>query len=239
MTDSITYGGDVYPLPAALTNSLLQDADRFLFLALDYFAAMIAAYAGTRLVAESAACGAPIHAAVASQYPYEPGPYLREEQIKLPALFMHRKSSRNEYVTIARAHEITTLECNYVLPPLSPAQAERVLPVRGAVKKILNDRIEAGRDPGYTPPFAGSTPGQHVWKLAGVESVTISECIYGGFTDGGDLYMPAVTITIVVKERHEGMPGVRLTGSTDALSITDGKTVTDPVANLTTNLTAP
>src|SRR5262245_40318043 len=147
MAMTFKYGGITFPLTTSRDNSFLQDADPALFVMLDFLRYAITTYAGDRLVAESMAadCRAPISSAVEMALPYEAGPFVLLEQIKLPALFLARKNGQNDYHTITRSHETTTFEGAYVLPAMSAAQAERVLPMRWAVKAILNDRIERGQ----------------------------------------------------------------------------------------------
>lgn len=234
---TILYAGVSLPLPAATTSPLLADADPALYLALDFIAAMIRQYVGARLVAEAARsdCGASITDAVMTALPYEPGPYLMAEQMPLPALFLFRRTSKSNYATLARSHATGVLECNYVLPALSPAQAERILPVRHAIELVLADRIENGQDDAYTPP--GGTLGEPVWLRAGIEEIEFGTDIhYGGFEGVGSLYLPALTMTIAVKERHKGAPGIPLTGLRERVAIRDADgTTTDPIVD--SNLT--
>lgn len=236
---TILYAGVSLPLPAASppgSPGSLSDADPALYLALDFIAAMIRQYVGERLVAEAAAsdCGAPITNAVMTTLPYEPGPYLMAEQFRLPALFLFRRTSKSDYATLSRSHSTGMLECNYVLPALSPAQAERILPVRHAIEIVLADRIENGQDDAYTPP--GGTLGEPVWLRAGIERIDITDAAYGGFEGVGSLYLPALTMTLAIKERHKGAPGITLTGLREKVTLRDADgTTTDPIVD--SNLT--
>lgn len=236
------YGGLSFPLTADRTNSLFQDADPALYIIADYCRAMITAYAGERILAEANADDqkSPITSAVASLLPYEPGPYLRAEQIAFPALFVHRTRGSNDYRTITRSHETTTVMCTYVLPALSPAQAERLIPIRFAIKAILADRIERGQDDDYTPPVAGAARGDTVWQYAGIERIDLTEATYGGFDGVGDLYLPAIVMTLIVKELHTPSHGTPLQGVTTSAAIRDADgTTTEPVVTDATNFEVP
>jgi hypothetical protein len=233
---TLLYGGLSLPLPASTSRSLLADADPALYLALDFIAAMIRQYVGDRLVAEAAAsdCGAPITDAVASVQPYEPGPFLMQAHHPLPALFLFRHTSKNDYATLSRSHATGSLECDYVLPALTAAQAERILPVRHAIEELLADRIENGQDDAYTPP--GGTLGEPVWLRAGIERIDITDVTYAGFDGMGNLYLPALAMTLTVKERHKGAPGITLTGLRERVTLRDADgTTTDPIVD--SNLT--
>ncbi len=233
---TILYGGLSLPLAASSSNSLLVDADPAVYLALDFLAAMIRQYVGARLVAEAAAadCGAPITNAVMTTLPYPPGPFLMQEQMPLPALFLFRHTSKNDYATLSRSHATGMLECNYVLPALSGAQAEKILPIRHAIELLLADRIENGQDDAYTPP--GGSLGEPVWLRAGIERIDFGDVTYGGFEGVGSLYLPALTMTTTIKERHKGAPGIVLTGVRDRVTVRDADgTTTDPIVD--SNLT--
>lgn len=233
------YGGVSFPLDPASANSLLQDADPAVFQGLAFIASVIQTYVGARLVAEAAACGAPISQPVACTLPYEPGPYLMMEQMPLPALFLFRRTATNDYKTLTRSHEKGVLELDYVLPALSPAQAEHLLPIRHAIRLLLASCIERGFDDAYAPP--GGQLGDDVWKAAGIERVDMNEVTYAGFVGVGDLYLPAIATTIAIQERNTGDDGTPLTGASAAVSVVadDGTTVTPPIVDTDTQLTPP
>lgn len=204
---SFDYAGVSFPLPSATTTALLEQADPAVYLALDYCAFAIRTYIGERLVAEAARadCKADISDAVKSKFPYAPGKYLMQEHMPLPALFLFRHTSKNDYKTLSRSHSDSTLELNWVLPALSAAQAERIMPVQHAVEFVLAHMIERGQDDAYTPP--GGSLGEPVWLRAGIERIDITDFTYGAFAGVGDLYLPALTMTLLVKERHKGEAG--------------------------------
>lgn len=155
MTDynQFQVGGVVQPLPTALTNSLLRDADPTLYFALDFWAYVITTYPGPRLVAAAAAAGITIPDAVGTRtYPYEPEPEWLENQLKVPALFAYRRDSQTEQWTAAWEHDVTEFELMYVLPPLDAAGSERVLPILNAIAQALRKKTSDAWDPGYTPP---------------------------------------------------------------------------------------
>jgi len=225
------YGGVSFPLPTASTTALLAQADPAVYLALDFCAAMIRRYVGDRLVAEAgrADCRVTeITNAVRSVRPYAPGKFLMTEHIPLPALFLFRHTSRNDYKTLSRSHADASLELNWVLPALSAAQAERILPVQHAVELLMAHVIERGQDDAYTPP--GGSAGDPVWLRCGIERIDITDTSYGAFTGVGDLYLPALTMTLAVKERHKGETGspIATVHAEVPLRAPDG-TTTDPI----------
>lgn len=240
---AFVYGGVAFPLPTGSPRSALQDADPVTFILLDFCAAMIRTYVGDRMIEEAAKpeCNLPLLVnAVADVRPYEPGPFLLGAQSIFPSLFVHRQRGKNDYVNLTRSHETTTWQCAYVFPALDAAQAERLLPLRWAIRACLLDRIENGQDDSYTAPVTGAVAGQAVWPLAGLEEIEITDCAYGGFDGTGNLYLPALTFTIVAKERHEGPVGIALEGMDMQARVRDASgTSDDPVAELNTNTNVP
>jgi hypothetical protein len=75
-----------------------------------------------------------------------------------------------------------------------------------------------------------------VWLRAGIERIDVTDATYGGFEGVGSLYLPALTLTLTVKERHKGAPGIPLTGLRERVVIRDADgTTTDPIVD--SNLT--
>ena len=164
-------GGAAYPLPASTANSLLKDADPAIYYALDFFANVIQIHSGARISAEASAAGGglSIPNLPPTQLPYDPFPYLKELQTaaKLPLLAIFRKGGNLTARTVSLQHDEANVTMQYILPPLTAGQAERLIPALKAVKDILHNRGEQGWDPAYTPP--GDVLGGKVWKLAGIE----------------------------------------------------------------------
>lgn len=234
MTDSFKYGNVSFPLPAALTHPLLQDADPALYYALDFLSAMIATYAGARLIAEANAIGYPVTAAVSMKVPYEPGAYLMQEGVRLPLLSIARRSAVNDQHSVARSHASTTWALSYVLPPMSPSQAQKLQPILHAIELLIHNRLEHGHDPTYTPP--GAAIDGKVWALAGVESVKSTTTTYAGYEGTGELYFPALVMMLEARELNAPASGSPLQGMDAGIAVLapDG-TTTPPVADTNSN----
>lgn len=193
---SFVHGGAAYPLSATSTNSLLQDADPAVFFALDYFRTVIPLYLGARVLAELNA-SVPIGAftsVLAQWVPYDPAPYLQEQQLQFPLLAVYRVQEQDEDRTANWPHRMCRWAAQYILPPLTSGQMQRVAPILKAVGDVLQNRIENMFDPGYN---SGASP----WKSAGLESIKLVEGSYGRFSDGGNMTFPTWKGTLLVKER--------------------------------------
>lgn len=209
-TGTFKRSATVFPLATGTGKSLLQDADRGVFEALAYFAFVLDRYMGARLVAEAAACNAPIASAVAYQLPDEPGPYLTEEQVKFPLLSIQRLTDKVEDRTVTRRHNVSQWRVSYVLPPLTAGQREVIKPILHAVPAIIDDRIEAGGDPAYQG-------GAVVFGSSALLEKTIMTAVeYAEWTDGGQLSFPSVVMTLEVSEL-----ALEVVGAYDALNGTD------------------
>jgi len=197
------HGGASYPLEGEQTNTLLQDSDPSLFYALEFFSAMLETHLGARLVAEASAVGvaAPISSAVAYAVPFEPAPYLLSAQFGFPLLAVYRKTEKMTFATYNWRHSVTDFGVEYILPPLSAAQAERIVPILASVGRVLDNRTEQGWDPTYAPP--GGASGDKVWSaaFAGLEEIGFVEASYGRYPGAGDMHFPAWTATLRVSER--------------------------------------
>lgn len=237
MADAWKYGGVAFPLPTSTANSLLQDADPALFLGLDYLSYVIKTYAGPRLLTQAAVCGAPIANAVELQLPYDPGPYLMLEGFKFPALFISRRNGINNYRTLTRSHETTQWALTYVLPALTPSQAQHMLPILHAIELLVAIRAEHGWDPAYTPP--SGVLGGEVWKQAGLESISVDGCTYGGFEGMGNLWLPAITISLSVKERDNPLIATAMQGTDATVSLSSSDGTTLPVLTIDLNKNTP
>jgi hypothetical protein len=217
---SFKHGGTTFPLTASTSNSLLKDADAVSFYMLDFFASVLNTHLGSRLAAQATAAGMTISNAVAMKVPYDPAPYLLEEQFKFPLLAVYRKRSVMRG-NISYRHDDSEFAVAYILPPLSAAQAEQLLPILRAVGRVLDNRADMGFDPAYTPP--GGSAGQSVWgsSYANLESITFTEETYGAYAGMGDLTFPSWVGSLKVAERD-----MYIAGSFDAL---DGVDITENV----------
>lgn len=225
MTDYQTFkhGGVTYPLTDATTNSFLQDSDPTVFYALDFFEAMINTHVGDRLVAECTLSGiVDISAPVAHKIPFDPQPYMTETQFKYPLLCVYRKTADISDKTVVWQHDVCELDVAYILPPITGAQAESIMPVLRAVGVVLINRTELGFDPSYSS-------GAHVWTLAGLESIGFTKCSFGFYEGMGNLFFPTWTGTLIVKERTSK--------AADAFDAFEGADVNIDIHDTATNTT--
>jgi hypothetical protein len=211
MTDyaGAKYGGVTFPLEASSLNSPLQDADPTIFHALSFFSAMIVTHVGPRLMAEVEAIGPRptvdgkngIPSPVAMAVSYDPAPWLTQNQFKFPLLAVHRKTGTYNDRTVVRRQNIVEAEVSYIFPPLTAAQAQRILPLRKAIGQLLAYKTDKGADPTYTPP--GATLGSSAWEAAGLTHISIEGEAFGGYAAGEDLYFPAWTGRLQIAERTD------------------------------------
>ncbi len=210
---SFKHGGVTFPLPleddglGGTGASLLRDCDPAVFFALEYYASVITTHAGARLVADAAAAGQEkIVSAVAETLPCNPENWLTSEHIRFPLLSLYRKSSTFRIIG-QRKFSTHVLELAYVLPPMTAAEAERLLPILHAVEVLLDNRTEQGFDPSYTPSTPAGTAGESPWgaSRAGVAKVGITASTTGAYTPTADLFFPAVVMTLEMEERSEAV----------------------------------
>ncbi len=200
------HGSATFPLTTAGSNSLLRDADPFVFYALEYFASVLNTHLNTRFVAEAVTAGMTrITATVAETLPYHPGDYLTQSHVKFPLLGLYRTETKFDYAG-ARKRSIDQLELVYVLPPVTAGEHERLYPILKAVASVIDNRCEQGFDPSYTPTTPTGTAGERVWTStrAGAERVDVLSVNYkGGFSVSPDVFMPAVVITLAATQGYD------------------------------------
>jgi hypothetical protein len=159
----VQVGNVVTPLTASTANTLLQDADPALYAVLAFFGSLLEIHHSARWDAEVVAAGLPDLAGhiVQTTMSMDPAYYLIQEQATPPILALYRISSEFLERTRHFSQENATWGFDWILPPLSAGQAERLLPFRNAVAKTILDRIDKGYDPAYLS-------GQQVFKTAGI-----------------------------------------------------------------------
>lgn len=202
MPDDFYYGGVTFPLTSSTANSLLRDADPAVYYALEFFAQVIATHVGPRLLAEATLAGATdITAAVAESMPIDPAQFLTEEHFKFPLLALNRESTTFKYLT-KRRQAIHKLKLSYVLPPLKPSQAERLLPTLHAVGLLIDQKATDGTDATYTPTAPTGTAGEFVWSetRAAVARVEIKDATIGAYQISNDLFFPAIVMSLEMWE---------------------------------------
>ncbi len=197
MTDyaKFGHGGVTYPIAAATTNTFLKDADPAIYYTIDFFQSVLNTYLTARLTAELSRSPAitALTAAVASVVPLDPLPYLQEQNFKFPLLAVHRSKETFTRMSLSTMGDDSEWAVDYILPPLTGAQMERLSPLLRAVGQVLSNRIENVSDPAY----AG---GANIWTLAGIAKVELTEASYGAFAGTGNQVFPAWRGKLVVKE---------------------------------------
>ncbi len=180
------YGGVQYPLTGATGASLLRDADPSLYYILDFYTSMLALHLGTRIAAQASIAGAPIASAVAMYIGYDPSPYLTQGYFKFPLLAVYRKKEKMVEKSKVWRDDQADLDVMYILPPLSAAEAEQMMPILRTVGRVLDLSTEQGWYPTYAPP-AGAT-GALVWgpDHANLEKIEITEGTYGAWEHVND-----------------------------------------------------
>jgi hypothetical protein len=197
------HGGANYPLPSSADgHTLLQDADPSLYYALQYFQSVINTYVGPRLLQEvlSAPLITNITSAVAQIVPYDPTPYLTQNQFVFPLLAVYRVKDTYKWLAQSWMDDASEWKIQYILPPLTAGQAERIGPILRAVGITILNRIENMFDPSFMS-------GALVWALANLEAIDLREATYGRWDAGNNLWFPTYMGTLVVKERDMPVAG--------------------------------
>lgn len=203
------YGGVSFPLTADTTRSLLRDADPVVYYTLEFLAQMITTHLGARILAEAAAVGATqFTSAVAETLPIDPEQFITEEHVRFPLLTLHREGTVYKRVETPKRTAVQRLKLAYVLPPLKPSEAERLLPILHAVGLLIDAKVEQGCDPAYTPSLPTGTPGEFVWTgtRASVTNAEVKESSVGAFQISSDLFFPAIVFTLEMWERSDNAP---------------------------------
>jgi hypothetical protein len=209
-----------FPIATNTGNSPLQDADPALFYALDFWAAMISVYVGPRLLAEATALGltggpnwqlqSGSQTVVVAQYPYDVGPYLPEAQFTFPLLAAWRTKSSSTKLTAGYFVDNNRFSVAYILPPITAAQAERLVPFLGAIAKTLRNRTDQAWDPNYTPPGgSGPQPGPFSQSFAYIDEIGFdgeNAWEHGAMPGAGNLFFPTLLMHGWILERDNPVP---------------------------------
>lgn len=204
---SFTYGAVKFPIPTDGTGpggpgaSFLRDGDPTIYYLLEFCKKMIEVYVGPRLISEAAIVGFDVlHGPVGETLPLNPEPFLLENQIRFPLLAAYRQSSKFEWIGRSK-NIVDDMVLVYVLPPMTAGEAERLMPTLHAVALAIDNRVEQGFDPNYTPSAPTGTTGEPFWTRANLTSVGLKTVQYGSFMSDENIFFPAVTMTLEVKAR--------------------------------------
>lgn len=191
-------GGINSPLPASTSNSLLKDADPVIYYMLQFFAAVLNLHMGSRWNAEVALAGRSdlSNLTVNHKLPYDPVPYLQENQYKFPLLACYRKSETYAELTSAWYNITSNLHIIWIMPPMSAGQMERLAPFMSHVARTIVDRTEQGLDTNYNS-------GQNVWAASGLSRIRIMSCSYGNIPTETNQYYPTLMMECEMIERRK------------------------------------
>lgn len=190
------YGNVQFPLTTSTTNSLLQDLDPANYYLLDYYRTVIVTHLGARFAAEltRAPSITSIPSLLAQYVPLDPAPWLQEQQFKFPLLCVYRTKGTEDDRTIVWPHDTCEFAVQYILPPVTGGQAERLIPILNGITKVIDNRTESMMDPTYQS-------GLRVWAAAGIESIKVKESAYARYDAVNGQAFPCVMLKLLVKER--------------------------------------
>jgi hypothetical protein len=161
--DQAQVGNVVLPLTPVLSNPLLKDADPALAAVFDFFTWLVSHHIGPRWDAEVVALDRTdlVGRIVSITKSIDPTFYFQQEQDIPPILAMYRQTTQFVERTRHYSQKISTWGFDWILPPLTPGEAERLLHLRNAVEDLFLERIDRGFDPNYQS-------GAQVFKNAGI-----------------------------------------------------------------------
>lgn len=219
-------GGARFPLTTDLTNSMLEDADPSVFHFAAFVAAMLNKYIAPRLLAAAELEGLKFPSAVETIITVEPAPYLLAHNFKFPLLAVYPRSDTLREKTMGWESSECTIEFAWVLPPLTPRQADKLAPILRAAARMIGQRIRAGADSAYLS-------GTSAWRAAGIERIQLDSTRYGAWgslEDNAKLFRSLVG-TVRIWERDGYLPtdfetleGVNIA---EDLTSSDGTTIAD------------
>jgi hypothetical protein len=230
--DLFRHGSVGYPLPAALTNPLVQDADPPLAAALDFFSSQLDKFIGARLKAQAAPYGIVINHAVGKTLALEPTRDILAENFVFPLLCLWRVSEVDTEITFGWDSDAGVWTFAYVLPLMPAAAKVAVTPILRSVGRVIAHATRQGFDPDYQS-------GKLVWNVAGVQQIVLKELRYGN-VDAIDQEAPAykaIMGTFEVRERDMYATGdlEPFTGADVSVDVraNDGTTAADVVTAAT------
>ncbi len=194
-------GGTLSPLPSSLSNSLLKDADPVIYYLLNYYSNVISLHMGARWNAEATAAGRSdlSNLTTGHKVPFDPIPYLQENQFKFPLLAAYRKNEKYEWFTTTWYRITSTVNIIWVMPPMSTGQMERMSAFRAHVARTLVDRTAMGLDSNYNS-------GEQVWAEAGLDKIGIKSTTFGNIPTDTGLVFPTILLECELVERRMPTP---------------------------------
>jgi len=164
---------------------------------------------------------------VAEKVPFDPVPYLQENQYKFPLLAVYRKSETYTWHTVNRYRIYSKVNIVWIMPPMTTGQMERMAPFRSHVARTLVDRTANGFDTNYNSA-------QQVWTLAGLDKIGIKSNSFGNIPTDTNLIFPTIMMECELVERQMSPtePGHNLityNGGDGYIVAASDVTVTDPL----------
>lgn len=226
-SSTFKWGGTTYPLAtvaSGATGTLVQRVDPAVYYMADYLTTMLATYAGAAWAEQATAVGGQFtgKSIVAYTMTRDPAPDLTDEQIKFPLLAVYRVSAKDFDHTLTWERSDEVWRVDYVLPPMSAAERERILPFLDAAHDITTKKVTDLQDASYR---SGARIGDT--GVTGIMEAGVIDAKFSAWDNGKQLF-PAVQMTLSVKQRR-GIPS-------DAFDDMDG---VDLAVDVDTPTTAP
>lgn len=198
-------GSLLFPLTASTANSLFQDADPTLYHLIRFFSASLTTNVGDRWNAECARVegfnsfsGSLVKRAV----PYEAAQRgMTTTQFPLPLLCMYRTRERVETRTRAWDEAVSTVQLDFIFPPMDNSQRQRLEPFAHAVAGAIQFATKQGFMPDYLN-------GRNIFDFANVSSIELEGFTYGTLPGATtNVYLPTVSARFQVGERDSFVTG--------------------------------
>lgn len=213
------FGGVTYPVPATPFVQSRTALSPVISAALLFYKAMLETHLGAYFAAmvTDAEVTNLSSTIVTEMVGYDPTQYLKEGQYKFPLMALHRTEIEISDHTVAWYKSASTFVFLYVLPPLTVAQANRIVHILEGVRAVIVDRTIQGYDPAYQS-------GAEVWTACGVMSIGVKSARIGQIRDlQTNLFFPALEMTIECEEREQTNPGLDdLSGVDTTLDVSNG-----------------
>lgn len=203
-----------YPLAAPASGTETATFDPALEEMRLFFVAMIQKHLGLAFDAIATDVGLTALAGniVRESVTFDPTPFFKDFHAKLPLFALWRVEEDPAQHTVAWFKTGTIITAVYMLPPMSAAQASRLVHVLRGVRAVITNYTAQGYDPDYDN-------GREVWGDSGLMSLTLTKIRYGypqfqGFDTNTPF--PTVEFTFALEEREENNPGLLALEGLDA-----------------------
>lgn len=207
-------GGVQFPLRLAASTgkTLLADGDPGIAALLAYLPSVLEIHLGARWVeavteaklsAKVGGVDALLSKIVGSAFPFDVGPYLTVIQSAFPILAIFPLSEVMSEHTRTRHKTDGEIAVQWIMPPLQPDQALKLITFRRLVSRVLLNRTEQGWDPEHES-------GAEVFGAAGIMSIAFRGATYGfipattrGAVGSPNTFYPFVEFSVSLTERRE------------------------------------